>query len=47
MGSTLRIPGVVVLIFLFAVPASAQLVISEFRLRGPTPGNATNEFVET
>ena len=46
MGSTLRICGVVVLLLLYAVPASAQLVISEFRVRGPAPGNATNEFVE-
>ena len=45
MGSILRIPGLVVLLLLlFAVPASAQLVISEFRVRGPSGAN--DEFVE-
>jgi uncharacterized repeat protein (TIGR01451 family) len=44
MGSILRIPSVVVFLLLFAVPASAQLVISEFRWRGPSGAN--DEFVE-
>ncbi len=44
MVSILRIPGLVVLLLLFAVPASAQLVISEFRVRGPAGAN--DEFVE-
>ena len=44
MRSTLGIPGLMVLGLLVAAPASAQLVISEFRLRGPSGAN--DEYVE-
>lgn len=44
MTSIRRIPGLVVVLLLFAVPASAQLVISEFRVRGPSGAN--DEFIE-
>ena len=38
--------GLAGLTLFLAVPAFGQLVISEFRLRGPLPGGANDDFVE-
>jgi hypothetical protein len=44
MRTSRRIAGLVGLFLLVAIPASAQLVISEFRVRGPVGAN--DEYVE-